>query len=347
MSAVQWFACRALAVALLAASMLAVPGGAQTYDGTGDGTGTYDGTSDGTGTYDGTSDGAGLVIDERTTGGTTDGTTSGVGEGAAGAGTGTGGAQQSPTLALEPVTGPPGSSVTVYGDGFGACYYLYDDVGQGAVTVEWDGESVITVDVDDGAVSADFPVPESAPPGRITVTATCDADGDIAASADFVVSSTGGATYPSETGDAGPQTSDPGAQDPGPTPGDEPVADPNQDAGEPEMGEAGTPTVDGDDAGTPTVDGDEAGTRIVDGKRVGQVAAVVLVAAAVAALRPLAVRARRRPAWARAHVAAVPGAVTRNVLAITPPAPPSPPAWAVRIEPRAGIITHVLEEVDR
>jgi len=328
MSAVQWFACRTLAVALLAASLLAVPGGAQTYDGTGDGTGTYAGTSDGTGTYDGTGDGTGTY------------------DGTRGAGTGTGGAQRSPMLALQPVTGPSGSSVTVYGDGFGACYYLYDDVGQGAVMIAWDGESVTTVDVDDGAVSADFPVPESALPGPIMVTATCDADGDIAASADFVVTSTGAATDPSKTADAGPQTSDPGAQEPAPTPGDEPVADPTQDAGEPETGDADTPTADGDHAGTPTVDGDDAGTRTVDGKRVGQLAAVVLVVVAVAALRRLAVRTRRRPAWARAHVAAVPGAVTQNVLGITPPAPPSPPAWFVRIEPRAGIVTHVLEEVD-
>jgi hypothetical protein len=328
MSAVQWLVCRALAVALLTTSPLAVPVAAQTDDGAGDGTGTYDGT------------GAGLVIDERTTGGptgaTTDGTTGsttgGVGEGTAGANgaaAGTGGAQQSPTLTLDPVTGPPGSSVTAHGDGFGACYYVYDDVGQGAATIAWGGESVTTVDVDDGTVSADFPVPESAAPGSITVTATCDADGDLAASADFVVTATGEATDPSETGGAGPQTSDPATQDPAPTPGHEPVADPAQDAGGPEAEAA--------DAGTPAV----------DRKRVGQLAAVVLVVAAIVALRPLAVRARRRPAWARAHVAAVPGAVTRNVLGITPPAPPAPPAWIVRIEPRAGIVTHVLEEVDR
>jgi hypothetical protein len=328
MSAVQWHARRALAVALLTTSLLAVPVAAQTNDGTGDGTGTYDGT------------GAGLVIDERTTGGptgaTTDGTTGGttgsLGEGAAGANgaaAGTGGAQQSPTLTLEPDTGPPGSSVTAYGDGFGACYDVYDDVGQGTATITWGGASVTTVDVDDGTVSVDFPVPESAEPGSTRVIATCDADGELAASTDFLVTAADEAMDPSDAGGDGPLTSDPTAQDTAPTPGDEPVADPAQDAGGPEAEAA------------------DADTPMVDGKRVGQLAAVVLGVGAVAALRRLAVRARRRPAWARANVAAVPGAVTRNVLGITPPTPPAPPAQIVRIEPRAGIVTHVLEEADQ
>jgi hypothetical protein len=320
MSAVQWHARRALAVALLATSFLAVPVAAQTNDGTGDGTGTYDGTGAAAGTGGATTDGA------------TGGSTGSLGEGAAGAtgaAAGTGGAQQSPTLTLEPDTGPPGSSVTAYGNGFGACSDVYDDVGQGAATIAWEGERVTTVDVDDGTVSADFPVPESAEPGSTTVTATCDADGELAASADFVVTAAGEAMDPSEAGGDGPLTSDPAAQDPAPAPGGEPVADPAQDAGGPEAEAA------------------DADTPMVDGKRVGQLAALVLVVGAVAALRRLAVRARRRPAWARGHVAAVPGAVTRNVFGITPPTPPAPPARVVRIEPRAGIVTRVLEEADR
>ena len=319
MSAVQWLACRALAVALLTAALLAAPVAAQTNDDTGDGTGT--GTSDGTA--------AGLVIDERVTGAPTDGATR--------AAPPTGEVLQSPTLTLEPVSGPPGSPVTVDGEGFGACYGVYDDVGPGVATIAWGGESVTTVEVHDGTVSAVVPVPELAEPGSTSVTATCGADGAIAASADFVVTATDEPTDPSEAG-AG-QPSDPAAQDPAPIPGDEPAADPTPDAGGPEAQAA--------DAGTPMVDGEDVASTTENGKMVGPLAAVALVVTAVAALCSLAVRARLRPAWARAHVAAVAGAVTRNALAITQPSPPAPPARAVRIEPRAGIVTHVLEEVDR
>ena len=180
--------------------------------------------------------------------------------------------------------------------------------------------------------------PSLAAPGINSVTATCDADGDIAASAEFTVTATDEPTDPSEAG-TGAQPSDPAAQDPAPTPGDEPVADPTQDAGGPDTEAA--------DAGTPMVDGEDVASTTENGKLVGQLAAVALVVTAVAALCSLAVRARLRPAWARAHVAAVAGPVTRNALAITQPGPPAPPAWAVRIEPRSGIVTHVLEEVDR
>ena len=318
MSAVQWLASRALAVALLTTALLAAPVAAQTNDDTGDDTGTSDGT------------GAGLVIDERVPGVPTDGATRTAPP--------TGEVFQSPTLTLEPVSGPPGSPVTVDGEGFGSCQNVFDDVGQGVATIAWGGERVTTVDILDGTVSAVVAVPELAEPGTISVTATCNADGDIAASADFVVTANDEPTEPPEAG-TGPTRSDPGSQDPAPTPGDEPVADPTQDAGGPEAQAA--------DAATPMVDGEAAASTTENGKLVGQLAAVALVVAAVAALCPLAVRARLRPAWARAHVAAVPGAVTRNALAITQHAPAAPPAWAVRIEPRAGIVTHVLEEVDR
>ncbi len=189
----------------------------------------------------------------------------------------------------------------------------------------------------DGTVSAVVQVPEPAEPGSISVTATCGADGAIAASADFVVTATDEPTDPSEAG-AG-QPSDPAAQDPEPIPGDEPVADPTPDAGGPDT--------QASDAGTPMVDGEDIASTTENGKMVGPLAAVALVVAAVAALCSLAVRARLRTAWARAHVAAVAGAVTRNALAISQPGPPAPPARVVRIEPRAGIVTHVLEEVDR
>lgn len=365
MSAGQWRVCQALTVALLvttvfATTVFAVPGAGQTSDGTGGGTGDGYGTQEGTGTSDATS-GYGTDGGSGDGTGTSDGTGrygtdggSGTGDGCCGtgteAGTGTGagaeagGSARSPTLLVVPDTGPPGAQVTVSGDGYGACFTPYDDVAPGAVAISWDGSSVATVDVDGGTVSAVLPVPDAAPPGAATVTATCLGDTHLTASAQFAVTAPGGTTDPGQTTDGTAQATDPGApatdaeaeaidaeaESPAPTAGDAPPADPTPDPADPQP-----------------MDAAEAVSRTKAGAPVAHLAAVLVVLAAAAALLSLAVRARRGPAWAGAHVSAVPGTAARGALAVTPPAAGSPAATVVRLEPRPGTVTHVVEEVDR
>lgn len=360
MSAGQWRVCQALTVALLVTSVFAVPGAAQTSDGPGGGTGDGYGTHDGTGTSDATSgdgtnggsgDGSG-TSDETGRYGTDGG--SGTGDGCCGTGTGAGtgtdaGAEagesaRAPTLSVLPDTGPPGAQVTVSGDGYRACFSPYDDVAPGAVAISWDGSSVATVDVDDATVSAVLPVPDDAPPGAATVTATCLGDSDLTASAQFTVTAPGGTTDPAQTSDGTAQATDAGtpatdpdaeavdaeAESPAPTAGDAPPADPTPDPADPQP-----------------MDATEAVSRTKAGAPVALLAALLVVLAAAAALLSLAVRARWGPAWAVAHVSAVPGTAARGALAVTPSAPGSPAATVVRLEPRPGTVTHVVEEVDR
>ena len=350
MSAGQWRVCQALTVALLATTVFAVPGAGQTSDGTGGGTGDGYGTHDGTGTSDVTS-GYGTDGGSGDGTGTSDGTGrygtdggSGTGDGCCGTGTGAGGSARSPTLLVVPDTGPPGAQVTVSGDGYGACFTPYDDVAPGAVAISWDGSSVATVDVDGGTVSAVLPVPDAAPPGAATVTATCLGDSHLTASVQFAVTAPGGTTDPGQTTDGTAQATDPGAaaidaeaeaidaeaESPAPTAGDAPPADPTPDPADPQP-----------------MDAAEAVSRTKAGAPVAHLAAVLVVLAAAAALLSLAVRAPRGPAWAGAHVSAVPGTAARGALAVTPPATGSPAATVVRLEPRPGTVTHVVEEVDR
>ena len=350
MSAGQWRVCQALTVALLATTVFAVPGAGQTSDGTGGGTGDGYGTHDGTGTSDVTS-GYGTDGGSGDGTGTSDGTGrygtdggSGTGDGCCGTGTGAGGSARSPTLLVVPDTGPPGAQVTVSGDGYGACFTPYDDVAPGAVAISWDGSSVATVDVDVGTVSAVLPVPDAAPPGAATVTATCLGDTHLTASAQFAVTAPGGTTDPGQTTDGTAQATDPGApatdaeaeaidaeaESPAPTASDAPPADPTPDPAHPQP-----------------MDATEAVSRTKAGAPVAHLAAVLVVLAAAAALLSLAVRAPRGPAWAGAHVSAVPGTAARGALAVTPPATGSPAATVVRLEPRPGTVTHVVEEVDR
>ncbi|HSK57785.1 MAG TPA: hypothetical protein VK935_01905, partial [Actinomycetospora sp.] len=234
--------------------------------------------------------------------------------------------------------------VTLSGDGYRACFTPSERVAPGAVAISWDGSSVATVDVDDGAVSVVLPVPDDAPPGAATVTATCLGDSGLTASAQFAVTAPRGTADPAQTTDGTAQATDAGtpatdpdaeavdaeAESPAPTAGDAPPADPTPDPADPQ-----------------SMDATEAVSRTKAGAPVALLAALLVVLAAAAALLSLAVRARWGPAWAVAHVSAVPGTAARGALAVTPSAAGSPAATVVRLEPRPGTVTHVVEEVDR
>jgi beta-lactam-binding protein with PASTA domain len=95
--------------------------------------------------------------------------------------------QQSATLTLEPVAGPPGTRVTATGDGYGDCS-SNDDVGPESASVVWYGTELETVDIEDGTFSATFLVPESASLDTIhKVLARCAVFGDAEASREFKV----------------------------------------------------------------------------------------------------------------------------------------------------------------
>ncbi|HEX6424609.1 MAG TPA: hypothetical protein VFZ79_14100 [Acidimicrobiales bacterium] len=250
---------------------------------------------------------------------------------------GTGEAPRPRALVLEPVTGPPGTPVTVSGDGFGACRSQYDDVSSGAVEITWDGSSLATVGVASGRVSAVVQVPDAAPPGTATVAGTCLGDSELTRSAEFTVTAPGRTTDPAETTDDTARTTDgttpatgADAEVPSPTAGDVGGADPMPQPADPEA-----------------VDATEAASRTDDGPPAAQIAALLVVLAAAAALLSRAIRRSRGPEWATTHVSAVPGTTTQGAVAVAPPPKGSPPASVVRLEPRSGTVTHVLEEVDR
>src|SRR4029453_254769 len=97
-----------------------------------------------------------------------------------------------PTLTLDPVEGPPGTSVIATATGFDECPLVgNDDVGDPDVTFEWDDDGTSTeletTSLSSGSAEISFLVPTQASPQVHTVRARCTGDDDMVADTTFNV----------------------------------------------------------------------------------------------------------------------------------------------------------------
>jgi hypothetical protein len=245
----------------------------------------------------------------------------------------------SPSLSLEPASGPPGTPVTATVTGFQACVEdadtggdtsgVIDDVDEGVaepgdVLLTWEGELVALADLVDGGARLSFPVPASAASEQQDVVASCDLAAVINATASFAVQPPGEVEPSGEVEPPG-QVEPPGPVEPG---------------GEVEPpGEVAPP-----DEVTPEVPDVVPAVASVDPWPTVLVVLVVLLIAVWLGRRLL--RSRRDRRWVRRHVRVERGpTVSSRPVVDADDADGGHPTHVVRLEPHLDADPPTLEEV--